>query len=339
MEDRIRKLEDVVINPKPDFNQLLKVLRRDGIPEYVPFYELYVDHIVMERILGKKLINRAATIEFYYKAGYDYVPAWPDIKLKLGRLENPSEGYPIKNWETFHQYPWPDSQSITFSEFESIIPILPEGMKIIGQNYGIFEAAQMLVGYTDFCCMLYDEPELLEAIFYKLSELFEFMYKGMAAFNEVGALVISDDMGFNSQTLISADHLRKYVLPLHKKQTEIIHSFGKPCILHSCGKLSSVMEDIIEAVRIDAKHSYEDKILPVTEAMEKYGNRIAILGGFDIDHLARSDDAEIKSYTSMLIEKLGGKGGYALGSGNSIAHYVPVHNYLTMLETGWKSRN
>jgi uroporphyrinogen decarboxylase len=55
--------------------------------------------------------------------------------------------------------------------------------------------------------------------------------------------------------------------------------------------------------------------------------------------LARSNDAEIKSYTSMLIEKLGGKGGYAIGSGNSIAHYIPLQNYITMLEIGWKSRN
>jgi len=35
--------------------------------------------------------------------------------------------------------------------------------------------------------------------------------------------------------------------------------------------------------RIDAKHSYEDAIMPVTEAKKKYGEKIAILGGVDVD--------------------------------------------------------
>ena len=338
MGKNINELEKIIQNPNPDFKQLQKVLTLDGIPNYVPFYELYADHVVMEKALGKKLVDRAATVEFYYKAGYDYVPAWPDIDLVMGRLEDSSGGYPIKDWETFEKYSWPDPKSISFTEFESIIPILPKGMKIIGQIYGIFEAAQKLVGYTDFCIMLYDEPELIEAIFYKLGRLFEAMYRGMAAIDQVGALVISDDMGFNTQTLISAEHLRKYVLPHHKRQTDIIHSFGKPCILHSCGELSSVMEDIIEGVKIDAKHSFQDNILPVTKASEIYGKRIAILGGIDVDRLARSTCEEIKAYTCMLVEKLGTAGGYALGSGNSIPYYVPLYNYFSMLEAGWKTR-
>lgn len=332
------ELDEIITNPKPDFNQLLKVLKKDGKPEYVPFYELFVNQDVMEVILDKKIPDRAATVEFYYKAGYDYVPAWPNINLKLGSLADTSCDYPVKDWETFEKYPWPDLSSIGFTEFEAIIPILPEGMKIIGQICGIFEVAQMLMGYSDFCCALYDDPELVEAIFGRLGMLFEAIYGGMAGFDEVGALVISDDMGFKTQTLIGADHLRKLVLPWHKKLADIAHSHGKPCILHSCGQLSAIMEDIIEDVGIDAKHSYEDQILPVTEAKELYGDRIAILGGFDIDRLCRSSEEEVRDYTSMLVEKLGSKGGYALGSGNSIPGYVPVRNYLAMIETGWKMR-
>lgn len=338
MEKNTIELEKIIKNPKPDFKQLLKVLTLDGIPDYVPFYELYADHAIMEKVLDKKLVDRAATVEFYYKAGYDFVPAWPGMDLVLGRLEDSSGGYPIKDWETFEKYSWPDPESISFTEFESIIPILPEGMKIIGQIYGIFEAAQRLVGYTDFCCMLYDEPELLEAIFYKLGILYESMYRGMASIKEVGAVVISDDMGFNTQTLISAEHLRKYVLPFHKRQTEIIHGFGKPCILHSCGELSTIMEDIIENVGINAKHSYQDSILPVIEAKRIYGSRIAVLGGIDVDRMARSSSERIKSYTRMLVGKLGTTGGYALGSGNSIPYYVPLQNYFAMLEAGWNMR-
>ena len=81
------------IKPKPDFNQLLKVLWHKEIPDYVPFYELYADLEIMETILGKKVPDRTATIEFYYKTGYDYVPVWPFYEMKVGSLIDTSTDY------------------------------------------------------------------------------------------------------------------------------------------------------------------------------------------------------------------------------------------------------
>jgi uroporphyrinogen decarboxylase len=47
------------------------------------------------------------------------------------------------------------------------------------------------------------------------------------------------------------------------------------------------MEDLIEDVGIDGKQSYEDAIIPVTEAYRQYADRISILGGIDVDFLCR----------------------------------------------------
>jgi len=38
---------------------------------------------------------------------------------------------------------------------------------------------------------------------------------------------------------------------------------------YSCGNLSAIMENLIESVSVDAKYSFEDSILPVTEAKKK----------------------------------------------------------------------
>lgn len=335
----LRTLEDTAIRPHPDFSQLLKVLWRDGKPKYVPFYELFVNLSVMETILGKKLPDRASTVEFYYRAGYDYVPVWPGLPMKTGDLKDTRLGYPIKDRKTFQEYSWPDKSAITFSEFEAVAPILPEGMKIIGQTGGIFEMAESLCGYQGLCMLLADDRKLVADIFERIGLLYEPMYAGMARIKEVGAVVISDDLGFKTQTLISPDDLKEFVLPWHKSLAKIIHENGKPCILHSCGQLSEIMEDLIEEVGIDAKHSYEDAILPVEEAKRRYGDRIAILGGFDVDRLCRSIQEEIRKYVDFLIDEVGAKGGYALGSGNSIADYVPVENYLTMLDQGWERKS
>lgn len=106
----------------------------------------------------------------------------------------------------------------------------------------------------------------------------------------------------------------------------------------SGGNLTSIMEDIIDYVGIDAKHSYEDAIMPVAEFAKRYQDRISVLGEFDVNRLSSSTPEEIRNHTRFLLDEVGGSGRYALGSGNSIPEYVPVANYLAMLDEGWKTR-
>ena len=70
----------------------------------------------------------------------------------------------------------------------------------------------------------------------------------------------------NATMIFRPIYWRKYVFPWQKRVVEAVHKAGKPFVLHSCGQLEAVMEDLINDVKIDAKHSFEDVILPVTEA-------------------------------------------------------------------------
>ena len=74
--------------------------------------------------------------------------------------------------------------------------------------------------------------------------------------------------------------------------------------------------------------------MPVTEAKRRWGDRVAILGGVDVDFLCRHSPREVKERTKRILEVCSRGGGYALGSGNTIANYIPVENYLAMLEAG-----
>jgi len=50
---------------------------------------------------------------------------------------------------------------------------------------------------------------------------------------------------------------------------------------------------------------------------------------------------EVREYVDHILEICKPGGGYCLGSGNTVANYVPLENYLTMidvgLEKGWYS--
>jgi uroporphyrinogen decarboxylase len=113
---------------------------------------------------------------------------------------------------------------------------------------------------------------------------------------------------------------------------EMAHAAGRPYLLHACGKLSDIMDDLIDGVKIDAKHSFEDTIEDVREVKKSYGQRIALLGGIDVDFLCRSTEDEVRARVRDTLEKCMPGGGYVLGTGNSVANYIPVRNYLAMLD-------
>ena len=93
------------------------------------------------------------------------------------------------------------------------------------------------------------------------------------------------------------------------------HDAGRPYLLHSCGNLHDIMDDLIEDVGIDAKHSFEDTIETVVDAKATYGQRIALLGGIDVDFLCRADEAQIRQRVRTTLEHCQPGGGYCLGTG------------------------
>lgn len=144
-------------------------------------------------------------------------------------------------------------------------------------------------------------------------------------------LQFGDDMRYKSNTLLSADTLRKEVISRYQPIIHLAHQYQKPFLLHSCGRISSVMEDLISA-GIDAKHSNEDQIAPFSWWVDTYGDQIGNFGGLDVDALCQSDRAALREYTMDLLGQIGKSKGIAIGTGNSIPSYVPAEGYLNMIE-------
>lgn len=329
---------------EPDIELLLKVFKGEKV-DRVPLFELFMDLPVNEYFAGRKLDENEKNgylklvIDASYNAGYDYASTvacdlvFPTAHRESGASVSMNGQGMISDWESFHAYPWPKVEECDFSRLEDIEEYLPRGMKLaIMAPDGILECVTSLLGYDNMCYMLYDEPELLEAVFHKVGQIQLEYYQKAVAYETVGFLISSDDWGFNTQTLLPVDVLRKLVFSWNKKIVEAAHRQGKPAVLHSCGYMMDIMEDIIEGMGFDAKHSYEDNIFSVEESYKKWGDRITILGGLDLQFLGSSSCEEIKERCKKMMELSKEKGRYALGTGNSMAHYIPIEKYVAMIE-------
>jgi len=359
-------------NPLPDFQKFKEVLKGERKPEKVHFVELLVDEeiirFITQNVFGDKWtplgINVNAYVKqyinFYYRMGYDYVPVcsisgsinlhkdfafygMPRTRdtaiLSRGERSWAREGKGvITSWEDFERFPW-DKIKLDLKTCELFSKYLPEGMAMTF-NTSLFEhVLERLLGYEGLFYLLYDDPDLVKAVFNKWgSKVYEF-YESILSIENVGAIFHSDDLGYKTSTMVAPDILRKLVFPWLKKYSSLAHKSGRMFWFHSCGNISEVMNDLVEDIKIDAFHSFQDTIIPVGKFKKRYENRIAVLGGVDIDKLCRLDEDSLRKYVRDILNQCMPGGKYALGSGNSIANYVPVKNYLIMLEEGLKFKN
>jgi uroporphyrinogen decarboxylase len=280
-------------------------------------------------------------IDAFHNAGYDYVtfPSWTYNSMVFDPVEHEkkksislNDGFAITDRNSYDAFLWPDPEKTDCGFIQQMSHFLPGGMLFIPSGPGgVLENVISLVGFDRLCYMIFEQEDLAADIFDEVGRRLLRFYELISPLPPVGALIVNDDWGFKTQTMMDPESLRRYVFPWHARIAETIHAAGKPAILHSCGNLEQVMDDVIDRMKFDAKHSWEDEILPVEEAYDKWGKRIAILGGIDMDFLARATPNQIRERADALLRKTGLKS-YALGSGNSIPDYIPQENYLAMIK-------
>jgi uroporphyrinogen decarboxylase len=243
----------------------------------------------------------------------------------------------ITNWDDFEAFPW-DEIEPDCGISNIMARDLPPGMKIVVQSSFFEHVMHTLLGHEGLFYMLYDEPDLVTQVFDRWGQKVYEYYEAALQAEEVGAIFHGDDLGFKTSTMLSPAVLRRLVLPWLRKYVALAHSHGKTFWLHSCGNIyNGIMEDLIEDVQIDALHSFQETILPVDQFKARYGDRVAALGGVDVDNLARMDKESLRNRIRTILDSCMPGGRFALGSGNSVTNYVPLENYFVMLEEarGW----
>ena len=348
---------------EPDWDSFINCINRKSTPNRVHNIELFLDIEIQNAVCKNfNLLDNLNSSDPYFHEkkqiqiqrflGYDYVTAGlenMDFLLAFSTTDDTAENAhkdgrsyideskgPITNWEEFEKYPWPDPEKASTRMLEWYNKNLPDDMCIIaGGCFGhIAEHLCWLMGYETLCYALFDNRDLVKAVYDKLMEIYIPAIKLTLQFDRIKAVWGSDDMGFKTGTLISPDDLREFVLPSHKIIAEFSHKHGKPYLLHSCGNLTDIMDELINDVKIDAKHSFEDTIEQVTDAKSNYGDKISLLGGIDVDFLCNANEDAIRKRVRKTLEICMPGGGYCLGTGNSVANYIPLENYLIMLDEG-----
>ena len=333
----------------PDFQRFHDAVTREQLPDRIPNTEVEVDIEVMEAFLGRPITDIETYVSFWKKAGYDYVllqirgqPIFDSFQIKIagGVLTSNVQTATVSTYgsslihdeETFRKYPWIGPGDVYYKDVDMIRNLLPDGMKLIVNHGPQFQSLFRIMGIEALSIASIENPELIRAMAEKVGELSVSIVENLAQREWLGGIWYGDDMGYTEGLIVSPDFLRMYVFPYLKRMGEICKRYQKLFILHSDGKLLEIFEDLIEC-GFQAIHPNEPLSVNIAELKKQWGDRFAFLGNIDVDLLARGTVEQVREATIHLIETVGPGGGFALGSGNSIAKFIPLANYKAMLDT------
>jgi uroporphyrinogen decarboxylase len=350
--------------PAPDYPAFERMLRGLEPPSRVHVCELRMDEEIVrfgtENFFGEPWVERAQDpaayhgqfVRFAARLGYDMYCYWgfpwiglPALPERVG-ADTAALGAGTRSWVAegggliagradLEAFPW-EAVGFDLAPLEAMEVALPAGMRLAVSTHFFAFVFQKLLGEAPTFLLSHDDPGLVREALDRWGEQVLGYYAACLQRPSVAAVFHSDDFGHKTGTLMSPAFLREYVFPWLRRFADLAHASGKLFVLHSCGNTLEIMEDLIEDVKIDAYHSFQDVIMPVAEFQRRHGDRIGVIGGVDMDALGRMPEPQFREYVRGILGQCQPRGRYALGAGNSLANYVLPENYLAMLEEGWR---
>jgi len=96
-----------------------------------------------------------------------------------------------------------------------------------------------------------------------------------------------------------------------------------------------VIDDLI-ACGVNALHPIEPKAMDIYKLKKIYGKKLCLMGNIDVgETLTRGNPETVDEEVKQKISRLAPGGGYCIGSSNSIPDYVPLENYIALLEASF----
>jgi uroporphyrinogen decarboxylase len=333
---------------EPDFNRLLTTLLLEE-PDRVPNAELHVDWQIKQAFLGRPIRSVQDDVDFWYQAGYDYIYLRANYEYRMvgdgQRAEDrlyagdmqlskwvEDESSLISNRAEFETYPWPHPDTIDYSNLAECARCLYPGMKIISGVGGIFTRVWRIMGFETFCFALVDQPDLVAAMFRQVGETQLEVFRRIIEMDQIGAMWYGDDLAYTEGLLVAPQVLRRHLFPYLKEMGNLCRRKDIPFIIHSDGDLRPIMEDLMNC-GFNAIHPIEPKAMDSVELKREYGDRLALLGNIEIgETLTLGTPEQVEAEVKARIRALAPGGGYAVGSSNTVAHYVKLENFKAMVQ-------
>jgi uroporphyrinogen decarboxylase len=142
-----------------------------------------------------------------------------------------------------------------------------------------------------------------------------------------------EDLGYKDRLFCSPRIFREIIFPYFKEMVDFFHSYDLPVVLHSCGCVTEALPLIVE-VGFDGLNPMEVNAgCDVVKYAEKYGDKLAFVGGFDARIFETNDKDLIRREVISLMRKMKSVGArWVFASDHSISYNTRYESYKHAVE-------
>lgn len=240
------------------------------------------------------------------------------------------------NLDCLRQYQWPTPGWWNFRSLRATIEGLDDS-EVYNVRYrvgSVFETAWSLYGFERFLADLATDPTLPIYVMDRVAEVhLENLRKVLEIAGDLIDIVyFYDDLASQESLLVSPAMYCRYIQPFHRRIIDLARHHGKPTMLHCCGSVYPLINQLIEMgliilnpIQPSAKNMHPEKLA------QEFGGQIAFHGGIDVQQfLPRATPQEVQDKVGYTSELLGRMGGYILSGSHHLQADVPLQNVLAM---------
>lgn len=202
----------------------------------------------------------------------------------------------------------------------------------------IFEGGQQTFRIDNFYVTLAAEPDLAHRFLDKLVSIYlqrlELYLQAVGPYIDI--ILFSDDYGMQTGSQISPDMFREFFKPHHQKMWQLAKKLAPvKVLLHSCGSISSLLPDMIEA-GLDAVNPVQTncKNMDPQQLKSQFEGQITFWGGGCNTQqiLPNSTPAGVREDVLRNLDILAPGGGYVFQQIHNIQADVPPENIVAMFD-------
>jgi uroporphyrinogen decarboxylase len=234
---------------------------------------------------------------------------------------------------TFH---FPDFDDLAiYASARRLFAENPQLWHIGGIHGFAFSIARKLRRMEQYLMDILLEPEKIARLHDRIDEVIKAQVRRLA---EAGAdsIMIAEDWGTQTQLLISPRLWRQEFKPRFARLCAYIHSLGMSLFMHSCGKMTVIIPDLIEC-GVDLLQFDQPRVHGIDYLSRlQETSRISYWCPVDIQTTLQSKDAAlIRQEARMMIDRLWrGRGGFIAGyySDNASIGLEPIWQEIASQE-------
>ena len=218
-----------------------------------------------------------------------------------------------------------------------------EQARYIREKYGVYigclifgshwEKAYFTRGIENFLADIAGFPEFAQQILdFIIAHNME-MLKDTVACPYYDGILLGSDWGTQNDLIMSPKAWHAMIQNGEKVQYDLIHSAGKDVMVHSCGCILRIMQDLVN-LGVDILNPVQPECMDLKFLKDTYGQHLTFWGGISTQGvLPFGTPAEVAAETQRVIDLMSKNGGYITCSSQEIQTDVPYENLKALIDT------